>query len=41
MSPTASGDVNTELNNAGFLDIVEITRIHHRYDLLDTFIIDI
>jgi len=29
MSQSASGDVNTELNNADFLDIVEITRVHH------------
>ena len=28
MSPSASEDVNTELNNADFLDIVEATRVH-------------
>ena len=52
MSPSAAEDVNTELNNADFLDIVEVTRVlhlsfaqwsvrRHRYDVLDIFIIDI
>ena len=29
MSPRASEDVNTELNNTDFLYIIEATRVHH------------